>query len=334
MPADSEPVLVSKEEITNASQSAVTGVWDGFFHLLQGNVPDLTAFAEKQLVPAIFGVVILIAAYFAAKFLARVCSIPIQARVDETLGKFFSKLIFYAIMVAAIVGVIDKLGFNVTSFAAVLAAAGFAVGLAFQGTLSNFAAGVLLLVFRPFKVGDTVVVAGNRGKVFEIDLFSTSMDTADNRRIILPNSSIAGNTIENMTHHAYRRIEVPVAVAYECDLLATRTALDEAAETLGEMLIPGDDYGYKVATESIGLNCVNWNVQAWVKTADCGLARELLIVAIKESLDAHGLKIPSSQMQVHWQTPAVLPMETQTLRPGIESAAANESAFVPRRRAN
>ena len=123
--------------------------------------------------------------------------------VDPTIGSFFGKLVFYAIMVSTLLGVLGKMGISVAGFAAVLAALGFAIGLAFQGTLSNFAAGLMLLMFRPFKVGDVVGAAGITAKVAEIDLFTTKFDTFDNRRIIVPNGDIFRQ------HHRERDVSPP-----------------------------------------------------------------------------------------------------------------------------
>lgn len=235
-------------------------------------------------------------------------------------------------MIATAVSVIGQLGFNVTSFAAVLAAAGFAIGLAFQGTLSNFSAGVLLLVFRHFKVGDKVVLAGTLGTVYEIDLFSTAIDTTDNRRIILPNSSIAGNTIENMTYHVHRRIEVAVGIAYENDLMSSRVALTEAAESLGDLLIRGENRGYQVITSNLGPHSVEWLVRAWVKTSDVITAKEILTVAIKESLDASGLRIPFPQLDIHWQANAQVQSTEFPTDLSFSRQVAAESTFAPKRR--
>ncbi len=326
-----EPVIVSQQGLGDLSKQAVGQVFQAANDVFQGDFSSLSQFAVKHLVPAALGILSLIVAYFVAKFASRVLSFPVRQRVDETLGKFVGKLVFYVIMVATIVSVISSLGGNVTSFAAVLAAAGFAVGLAFQGTLSNFAAGILLLVFRPFKVGDSVVVAGTTGTVFEIDLFSTSIDTSDNRRIILPNSSIAGNTIENMTHHEHRRIEVSVGIAYDCDLDDSRAALTQAVESLGELAVSGEDRESKVSLTHLGPHSVDWVVRAWVKTADINLAKELLTIEIKEHLDASGLRIPYPQLDVHWQDHASNQMQPQHAH-ALTGVDASKSTFTPRRR--
>ena len=328
----SEPILVSEEQLNAASHDVVDRVWQSAISVSHGDLSGILKMTEKYIGPAVFGIFAIFVAYFIAKFASRVCSVPICKRVDETLGKFVSKLVFYAIMVATTIGVVGKLGFNVTSFAAVLTAAGFAVGLAFQGTLSNFAAGVLLLVFRPFKVGDSVVVAGINGKVYEIDLFSTAIDTSDNRRIILPNSSIAGNMIENTTHHAHRRVEVSVGIAYENDLLASRTALTEAVESLGDLIISGENRGYNVSLSKLAPHSVEWAIQAWVKTTDVGFAKEVLTVSVKESLDAAGLRIPYPQLDVHWHGRPSDHIQPHDILSLTDRPPAEPSTFSARRR--
>ncbi|MFN9977967.1 MAG: mechanosensitive ion channel family protein, partial [Phycisphaerae bacterium] len=120
-------------------------------------------------------------------------------------------------LACAILGIAGSFGVNVNTFAAIIGSAGLAIGLAFQGTLSNIASGVLLLVFRPFKVGDSVVIAGVAGVVNEIDLFTTALDTADGRRVIVPNAQIAGAVIDNQSHHPRRRFEVLLSVQFDAD---------------------------------------------------------------------------------------------------------------------
>ena len=151
---------------------------------------------------------------------------------DETLTIFLSKLVRWAILLMAALTCLSKFDVETTSFAALIAAAGLAIGLAFQGTLSNFAAGAMLLLFRPYKVGDEVNVAGYSGTVREIELFTTAIDTADFRRIIVPNSSIFGAVIENVTHHPVRRFDVGVGTAYSADIDETRRVLERAVQSV------------------------------------------------------------------------------------------------------
>jgi len=247
---------------------------------------------------AIFLAVIIVA-YFVGKFLARVASAPVRSRVDETLGRFVGKMIFYGIMVGAFLGAVGQFGVNVASFAAIIAAMGFAVGMAFQGTLSNFAAGVMLLVFRPFKVGDVINAAGITAKVYEIDLFVTTLDTPDNRRIIVPNSAIAGGTIENITHHDHRRVDVEVGAAYDADIDKTREVLEAVVAAHKDQMIEGDGRGYQIFLANLGGSSVDWVIRFWSKKEDFWAVKESLTRETKYKLDEAGIGIPFPQMDVH-----------------------------------
>jgi small conductance mechanosensitive channel len=283
------------EAVNQTASSLITTVSD----LAKGDLSAIGILGERYLVPSVLSLLIIIVGYFLARFASRVVQTPICNRVDQTLGKFVGKLVFYGVVICVLLWRLSAVGINVTSFTAVLAAAGFAVGLAFQGTLSNFAAGVLLLVFRPFKVGDSVVAAGVTGKVDEIDLFTTTLDTPDNRRIIVPNSSISGATIENMTHHKHRRIDLPIGVSYHASLDRTRAALTNAAESLRTHLIDGEGRGYKVGLNNLGASSVDWSIQFWTSTKGFGDVKEKLIAAIKTQLDEANISIPFPQLDIH-----------------------------------
>ena len=273
----------------------VTGL---FGAALSGDLEALVTLGVRYLLPAVGLLLVLVAAYFIARFLARLVSGPVSRRVDATLGRFLGKLIFYLVMIGALLGVLGSVGVNVAAFAAVLAAAGFAIGLAFQGTLSNFAAGIMLLVFRPFKVGDAINAAGITAKVAEIDLFFTILDTFDNRRIIVPNSDIFAGTIENITYHPVRRADINVGVAYDSDLDQARVALNLAAESVPG-LQRGEGQGHQVLLNGLGSSSIDWIVRAWFTKADFWTDREALIQAIIRELDAADIAIPFPQMDVH-----------------------------------
>jgi small conductance mechanosensitive channel len=187
-------------------------------------------------------------------------------------------------------------GVETTSFAAVIGAVGLAIGLAFQGTLSNFAAGAMLLIFRPYKVGDTVKAAGYEGVVNEIALFTTEIDTADGRRIIIPNGSIYGSVIENTTHHSYRRVDVAVGTAYAADIDATRHALERSLVAVPLTLTTPKP---EVILLGLGSSSVDWSVRIWVKQADFGNGKQALLRAVKLELDRSEIEIPFPQMDVH-----------------------------------
>jgi small conductance mechanosensitive channel len=267
--------------------------------LLRGDVTGVVELGSSYLLPASLALLAVFIGYLVAKYVSRIISHPVCRSVDETLGKFVGRVVFYAILISVVGATLSHVGVKMGGLAAVLGAAGFAVGLAFQGTLSNFAAGVLLLVFRPFKVGDMVNAAGVVGKVNEIDLFTTTLDTPDNRRIIVPNSSISGGTIENISFHKHRRIEVLVGVEYAADLQRTRDALQRAVDHLASETVQGPDRGAFVILAGLGSSSVDWKVRMWVNTPEFFRVTELLTNQVKLELDAAGITIPFPQMDVH-----------------------------------
>ena len=292
---------------TNSSETLHIGFGEATERVIgemtSGDMSGVTDYATMHLVPQLclagVGLGIIFLGYLFASYLSRLISKPICRRVDETLGKFAGKAVFYSVMFGVGGAVLSKMGAPLGGLAAMLAAAGFAVGLAFQGTLSNFAAGVLMLVFRPFKVGDVVNAGGVTGKVNEIDLFTTTLDTPDNRRIIVPNSSISGGTIENITHHSHRRVEVPVGVDYAADIEATRTALESAVKQFDSQMVHGEGRGYAVIMTNLGDSAVEWAVRMWVNTADYFALKESLMCEVKRQLDAAKIGIPFPQMDIH-----------------------------------
>lgn len=289
----------ASDTIGKAGGKAATDARNAMDSVMQGEFDALVPLAKDYVAPAIGAIVTLIVGYLVARFLARIVSAPVRSRVDETLGRFTGKMTFYSIMACVVIAVLGIVGIEVASFAAILAAAGFAIGMAFQGTLGNFAAGIMLLVFRPFKVGDVVNAAGTTGKINEIDLFTTTFDTPDNRRIIVPNSAVAGGIIENISHHEHRRVEVAVGCDYSSDLRVTRQVLTQAAESLRDYNVTGDGRGYQVFLGTLGDSCVNWKVRFWTTAENYWPIQEALTEAVKNHLDAAGIGIPFPQMDLH-----------------------------------
>ncbi|MEM7011230.1 MAG: mechanosensitive ion channel domain-containing protein [Verrucomicrobiota bacterium] len=267
---------------------------------LKGDTDAMGALVMNYAMPVIWGVVILVAAVVIGKFVAKTVGGAMEKKkIDETLSRFVSKLIFTMIVILGAISALSKLGVNVTAFSAILAAAGFAIGMALSGTLSNFASGVMLLVFRPFKVGQVVNAAGITAKVNEIELFTTTFDTPDNRRIIVPNSSIYGGSIENISFHDERRVDVAVGCDYSADLDETRKVLEKAAEALKDQMIEGDGRGYAVVLGDLGDSCVNWTVRFWTNAGDFWPVKEALTRSVKNHLDEAGIGIPFPQMDIH-----------------------------------
>ena len=228
-----------------------------------------------------------------------------KTKFDPTLARFFSSVTRYSILTFAGLGCLGVFGIETSSFAAVIAAAGLAVGLAFQGTLSNFSAGVMLLIFRPFKVTDVVEVGGTIGTVMEIDLFTTDLTSPDNKRIIMPNSEIFGAKITNYSHYETRRVDVGVGVDYGADLRAVRDALEAMAPKIDGVIaepVP------QIFLKELGASSIDWVVRVWCKTEDYWSVYQATILATKETLDAAGISIPFPQMDVHLDEQVVVAM--------------------------
>jgi small conductance mechanosensitive channel len=294
--------------------------------LYNGRIDTSFILLKSMIVPSVSALLALVIFYFLGKYASRIVSGPISRRVDETLGKFVEKLTFRCTVGLGILFVLSQFGIRSTSFAAVLAAAGFAIGLALQGTLSNFACGILLMVFRPFKVGDLVVAAGINGRVHEIDLFTTVIDTVDNRRIIVPNSSVSGNTIENVTYHQYRRVEVPVGVEYIADMDRTRQSLWLAIESLAEFTHRDETKEPQVRLIGFGASSVDWIVRIWTSTSEVGNVQDRLVYAIKTHLDAASIGIAFPQLDIHLDRDATealrLNATSDRVRPRLSRATA------------
>lgn len=225
-----------------------------------------------------------------------------RRRFDATLGRFFANMARYAVIGGALLGCMGVFGIETASFAALIAAMGLAVGLAFQGSLSNFAAGVMLLVFRPYKVGDFIIAGGKTGVVDEIELFTTQINTPDNRHVVIPNSKIFGDVIENVSHNDTRRVDIDVGVEYKADLDQTKAVLEAAVKTVPDTLA---EPAPQIFLKSLGASSVDWQVRVWSKTSDYWTVYQALIRAVKQELDKAGLGIPFPQVDVHFDSPEI-----------------------------
>ena len=291
-------MLLLAQEAAGDAAAAANGGNGGGMDLSATALKDLVTKLATDFGPKVVGViVILFIAWIIAGWAGRITRKAMnKAKIDLTLTKFASKTIRWIILLFAILGCLGMFGVNVTSFAAIIGAAGLAVGLAFQGSLGNLAAGIMLLIFRPFKVGDVVSVAGQTGKIEEIDLFTTAMDTPDNRRIIIPNGTIFGATIENISHHSTRRVAVAVGTDYAADIDKTREVLLEAAKRVPGILT---DPAPAVVLAELGGSSVDWSVRVWCNAADFFPVSDALTREVKYALDNAGIGIPFPQMDVH-----------------------------------
>jgi small conductance mechanosensitive channel len=216
--------------------------------------------------------------------------------VDEILESFFCNLAYWLLMAFVIIAAIDRLGVQSTSLIAIMGAAGLAVGLALQGSLSNFASGVLIVLFRPYKVGDFVEVAGIAGTVVQVQILTTVLKTGDNKQIVVPNSQIMGSIITNYSANDTRRVDMIVGVSYDDDLDKVRKTLEELVAADQRIL---DDPACLIAVSELADSSVNFIVRPWAKTADYSGVKYGLTEAIKKRFDKEGISFPFPQQDVH-----------------------------------
>ena len=217
-------------------------------------------------------------------------------KVDQTLSRFFASLARYTVLIFTAVAVLSQFGIQTASLIAVLGAAGLAIGLALQGTLSNLAAGVMLLIFRPFKVGNYIEAGGVAGTVDELSLFVTTLHTGDNIHIIVPNGELWGTAIRNFSHHATRRVELTVGIGYGDDIDQALAALNELIAADSRVL---GDPAPLVAVSELGDSAVNLLLRAWCARGDFAQLKWDLTKAIKQRFDAEGISFPYPQHDVH-----------------------------------
>ena len=215
---------------------------------------------------------------------------------DATLTGFFSSLLYGALVVFVAIAAIGKLGVQTTSFVAVIGAAGLAVGLALQGSLSNFASGVLLILFKPFRVGDFVKAGGEAGTVVNVGILTTELKTPDNVQVIMPNSAIMSGSITNVSAHPTRRVDMTVGVGYGDDLNKAQRLMEELLDADARVLA---EPAPTIAVANLGESSVDFVVRPWVNAADYWGVKFDFTRAVKEKFDAEGISIPFPQRDVH-----------------------------------
>jgi small conductance mechanosensitive channel len=256
-------------------------------------MPMLTGWAVKIVV----ALLIYIIGKWIAKRLTKLLTKLMQAQdVDPTLVNFLGNLVYATLLVAVILAALDTLGLPVTSLIAVVGAAGLAIGLAMKDSLGNFAAGVMLVMFRPFKKGDFVEVAGVAGSVNEIRIFSTTLTTPDNKLIIIPNGQVAADTITNYSANEQRRVDMVFGVSYDDDLKVAREVLTRICANHPLIL---DDPATNVFVKNLGDSCIEFAVRPWVNTGDYWTVWGDLLEQGKAELEAAGCSIPYPQSDVH-----------------------------------
>jgi len=219
-----------------------------------------------------------------------------KVEYDESLEKFISNLIIGALKVLLVIVILGNLGVETTSFAAVLAAAGLAVGLALQGSLSNFAGGVLLLIFKPFKTGDFIEAQGEMGVVKEIGIFTTKINTTDNKEVIIPNGILSNGNITNYSTEENRRIDITMGVSYDADIKQTKDLLMKVLTDNPKVL---KDPAPTIFLSELADSSVNFTVRPWAVSDDYWDVYFEVMEACKIELDKAGIEIPYPQMDIH-----------------------------------
>ena len=261
----------------------------------------MESFFNEFVQPWSYKLLIAIIVFVMGKFLVQLtvkvtAGVMARAKVDDILVNFVSSIMKMLLMLVVVVIALDQLGVDTTSLVALVGAAGLAVGLALKDSLQNFAAGVMLVLFRPFKNGDFVEVSGVSGVVEKITIFSTLIRTGDNKEVIVPNGGIYSGTIVNYSARDTRRIDLVVGVDYGCDVREAKRILEDILASNPLIL---KDPEPVVALAELADSSVNFNVRPWVKTDDYWGVRAEVLEQVKLTLDEKGIGIPFPQMDVH-----------------------------------
>lgn len=260
-------------------------------------LPKLQEFATFYGIKIIAAVAIFVVGRWIAKALANVVRrLMTKSKVDATLISFVGNLTYIALLTIVVIAALNQLGIQTTSFIAIIGAAGLAIGLALQGSLANFAAGVLLIIFRPFKRGDYIEGAGVAGTVEEIQIFTTQLKTPDNKTIIIPNAKLTGDNIVNYSAKDTRRLDMVIGVSYSDDIQKVKEVLQDILAKDERVL---EDPASTIGVLDFGDNSVNFAFRPWVKTAEYWNLYWDLTAAIKNRFDAEGITIPFPQRDVH-----------------------------------
>jgi len=285
------------EPATSAAVATSTGVSSVMSSSPSQLLDKLQEFAALYGLKIIGAIIIFVLGRWVARLVSKVLKgLLTKAKVEPTLVSFVSHLAYVLLLVFVIVAALGQLGIETTSFIAVLGAAGLAVGLALQGSLANFAGGVLILIFRPFKAGDFVEAAGVTGVVEATEIFTTQLRTPDNKTVIVPNAKLTGDNITNYSAKETRRVDMVIGVSYGDDIRKVKEViLDVLAQD--ERILK--DPAPKVAVSELADSSVNFVVRPWTATTNYWDVYFDSMAAIKLRLDAEGITIPFPQRDVH-----------------------------------
>jgi small conductance mechanosensitive channel len=271
------------------------------YYILASLGEKIETFVQNDFMFFVRNLFLALAIFFIGKWvagkLADACAkLMIASKMDETLVKFLRTLVKIGLMLIVVMAALGQLGIETTSFVAVMAAAGLAVGMALKDTLGNFASGVMIIMFKPYNVGDLVEVAGTLGVVEEVTIFNTMLKTGDNIQMYIPNGAVTGGKISNYSAKENRRIDLVIGCGYDDDLKAVKAYLEEVVNAHEKVL---KDPAPTIAVAELGDSSVNFVVRPWVNNADYWAVRFELIEAIKVGFDEKGFNFPFPQTDVH-----------------------------------
>jgi small conductance mechanosensitive channel len=264
---------------------------------------DLTdpTFIQTLVIPWGIRIAVALAIFIIGRWIAKwltsvLRKVMTRGKLDEMLINFLGNIVYMVLLLAVVMAALDHLGIQTTSLLAVFGAAGLAIGLALKDSLANFSSGVMIILFRPFKVGDFIEAGGASGVVEEVRMFATILRTGDNREIIVPNGQIYGGMIINYSAKATRRIDLVFGIGYDDDIARAKQIMEEIMQKDERILA---DPAPSVAMGELGDSSVNFNVRPWVNSGDYWPVRADLLEKIKLAFDANGISIPYPQQDVH-----------------------------------
>ncbi|MEH8017307.1 mechanosensitive ion channel [Rheinheimera muenzenbergensis] len=250
-----------------------------------------------KLLQLVAAIVIFYVGRMVAKAVSRFLEKTLLAKaVDKAVVSFIASIVYAVLLIATLLMALSQVGVQTTSFIAILGAAGLAVGLALQGSLANFASGILIILFRPFKSGDFIEAGGVTGTVDKIEIFQTMMKTPDNKLVIVPNAQVTGGAITNYSAEAIRRVDLVIGISYDSDLRKAKQILQDILKNDSRVL---QEPAAAVNVAALADSSVNFNVRPWVNSADYWNVYWDTLEKVKLSFDEQGIAIPFPQMDVH-----------------------------------
>ena len=262
---------------------------------------DITKLTETYVIPWAINIAMALAIFIIGKMIVNILTdllskVLLKSKMDNILVEFIVSILRTILLLFVVIASLNELGVDTTSLIALLGAAGLAVGLALQNSLQNFAAGVMLIVFRPFKAGDFVEAGGTAGVVESISIFSSTFRTGDNKEVIVPNGSIYGGTITNYSARETRRVDMKFGISYDDDIRKAKDLLMQVVTSDERVLA---DPAPVIAVSELADSSVNFVVRPWVKTSDYWAVYWALTEKVKLEFDANDISIPYPQMDIH-----------------------------------